>query len=697
MEKPARGKPLHSPLRVIARALNSAHLRRMLRYLHLLALTATVYLFPARVRAQENPARLDSITPLLDRTKKDTLQLTMLIWACESWTTSPKAFPFLHHLDSLSAELLLHPSTRVRERARHARGAYHFFTGYHAKFARNIPLALSSFKQAIADFEQGGHQHAVGECQDAIGLVYGLTGAKDKAEAAFSAELGIGRSIGHSFLRTQALVHLARLCSDRSEHDRAWAYLDSCGKGSPGDSSMVLNERAHIRFMQGRSADAEQLYLRSLAAASRSDNAWDSLPGLTPLARLYYAQQRIADGMRIAGLCARVAERMGDLTAQCGCINLLGDGLVASGDHTAAEQWYQRGLALAESLGNVGVARELGDEGSMLYALNGLRTVLKAQGRAADALEVTDHWSVLKDSVERMNGREAVLFSRFREEELRDSLAHVNRARTMALEHAHKLASERTWRYIIIGACVLAVALAIALWSRFRIARKANAAMLAAQDKVVATEKQREAEQVRSRIARDMHDQLGSDLTKLSMLGSEVSASLKDDPGAVPELVADIDRIASEAGRSLSDIIWAVEPANDKLTDLMDRSRQFCERMLSTSGATYTVDCIVEGRDRPLDPATKRDLYLILREAVNNTVKYAQAHCIHVTFVARENSLRLEVKDDGKGFNPISAMRKGRGLRNLKERAEHLGGRLVIASEPEGGTLVRLEVELAST
>ncbi|MBL7983916.1 MAG: hypothetical protein JNM91_02910, partial [Flavobacteriales bacterium] len=111
------------------------------------------------VKAQENPARLDSIVPLLDPAKKDTTQLTMLIWACESWSTSPKAFPFLHRLDTLSAELLLHSSARVRERARHARGAFHFFTGYHAKFERNIPRALASFQQAITDFQAGGHEH----------------------------------------------------------------------------------------------------------------------------------------------------------------------------------------------------------------------------------------------------------------------------------------------------------------------------------------------------------------------------------------------------------------------------------------------------------------------------------------------------------------------------------------------------------
>lgn len=648
------------------------------------------------VKAQENPARLDSIVPLLDPAKKDTTQLTMLIWACESWSTSPKAFPFLHRLDTLSAELLLHSSARVRERARHARGAFHFFTGYHAKFERNIPRALASFQQAITDFQAGGHEHAMGECHDALGLVFGLAGAPDRAERAFRDELRIARSIGHDGLRIQALTHLAGIHTARKEYDIAWACLDSCANGSAGDSTRVLVERAHIRRLQGRLNDAEALLTRGLQVAGRSDNAWDSLPALAPLIRLYYEQGRRSEGLLTARSCAALAERMGDQTAHCGCINLIGEGLERSGDLNAAERWYLRGLAMAEELGNVGVARELGDEGSMLYALNGLRTVLKAQGRAAEALEVTDRWTLMKDSVDRMNGREAVLLSQYREKELRDSLAHEHSTRTMALEHGHVLAQERTRRYMVIGAFTLALILAFALWSRFRLARKANAAILAAQHKVVASEKQREAEQVRTRIARDVHDQLGSDLTKLSMLGSEVGASLKDDPAAVPGLVADIDRIATEAGRSLSDIVWAVEPAHDNLTGLMERSRQFCERMLKDSGATYTIDCIVEGRDRPLDPAMKRDLYLILREAVNNTVKYAEAHCIHVTFVARESSIRLEVKDDGVGFNMAHALRKGRGLRNLKERAERLGGRLVIASEPEGGTLVRLEAELES-
>jgi tetratricopeptide (TPR) repeat protein len=435
--------------------------------------------------AQENPARLDSIVPLLDPAKKDTTQLRMLIWACESWTTSPKAYPYLQRLDELSAELLEHEQPRIRARARHARGAYHFFTGYHAKFERNVPKALRSFKQAIRDFEVDGHRHAVAQCLDALGLVYELAGASDKAERAFIDELRIGREIGHVGLQNQALVHIADIHAARQGYDLAWTYLDSCGGGTPSDSCMVLNERALIRTQQGRPAEAEELLRNSLVIAARSPNAWDSLPALTPLIRLHHSEGNPREGLELALTCARLAERMGDATAQCGCLNLVGDGYRASGDLRSAAVWYERGMALAERIGNVGVARELGDEGSMLYAANGLKEVYKLQGRTADALRMTERWSVLKDSVQRMNGREEVLSARFMEEALRDSLERDAEDHLEALERMQQQQRDRSRLHAIIVLCLVALLIAFAFWNRARYMRRANAAILIAQQKLV--------------------------------------------------------------------------------------------------------------------------------------------------------------------------------------------------------------------
>jgi two-component system, NarL family, sensor histidine kinase UhpB len=471
--------------------------------------------------------------------------------------------------------------------------------------------------------------------------------------------------------------------------------LDSTTAISAEDSVAVLNERADIALLLGDTSQAENLLRRSLHTASWSDNPWDSLPTLPPLARLLYSQHRMKEGLMRAQQCADLAARVDDDAAHCACTVLIGEGLLLAGRRKEAEVRFLEGFRMAEENHYVGVARELGDEGSMLYAAGKLKALYIEQGRMEDALRMTERWTTLKDSVAAMNGREELLWASFREEEVRDSVARAETVRSDAIIQADRSKREREQWWLLIALVCAAVAAAIAFWLRWRSQQRANTLVLEAQARLVSSEKQREASEVRTRIARDVHDQLGSDLTKLSMLGGEVQASLRDDPASVPQLAADIDRIASEAGRSLSDIVWAVDPEHDSLTGLVDHARYYAERMLAQSGIAYHIHCMVEGRDRPIDPARKRDIYLFLREALNNAIKYAQASSIEVVFVAREDRVRLQVTDDGIGFHMPQAIRSGNGLRNLKERADRLTGELVIASEPGGGTLIRLEAPVA--
>jgi signal transduction histidine kinase len=184
---------------------------------------------------------------------------------------------------------------------------------------------------------------------------------------------------------------------------------------------------------------------------------------------------------------------------------------------------------------------------------------------------------------------------------------------------------------------------------------------------------------VRTRIARDVHDQLGSDLTKLVMLSSEVKAVALEDPAELVRTAEHIERVAGEANRSLGDIVWAIDPDHDSLAGLTERVRAHVERMLTWSKVAYTVDCTHEGPDRTLDPATKRDVYLILREALNNALKHAKASHIGVTFRTSPVHVHMEVKDNGIGFI-------------MRARAERIGGNLSITST--NGTTVCFDLAL---
>ncbi len=239
-------------------------------------------------------------------------------------------------------------------------------------------------------------------------------------------------------------------------------------------------------------------------------------------------------------------------------------------------------------------------------------------------------------------------------------------------------------------------ALLFVLWRNARRSRKLlaekNTAILEAQAKLLESERAREASEVRTRIARDVHDQLGSDLTKLVMLSTEAKEVARTDVNELPAIAGDIERIAGEANRSLGDIVWSIDPHHDSLAGLTERVRAHCERMLKWSKVEHTVDCAHEGPDRSLDPATKRDIYLMLREALNNTIKYAKAHHIHVRFHTSETQVEFEVRDDGVGM--LTAETKGHGLPNMRSRAHRVNGEIHVESSPGAGTRVRFQAPL---
>lgn len=657
----------------------------------LIALCSGAMCFPAQsLRAQESPERLDSILPLLDPAVKDTNQLALLITACESWYTSDEAYPYLARLDALSAELLHSGNAAVRKRAHHARGAFHFFTGYHAKFDRNVPLALRSFHAALKEFEEAGAQNALGEVHDALGVLHRAVGDGDQALASFREELRLARAIHRKHLLNQALVHLAAVHADRKEYERAITLLDSCGPGGPADSSAAMNERARIEEDRGHHAEAVQLWEQSLSIAKRSDNPWDQLPVLAPLARAHYAHNEANEGLAAARACVAVAAPLGDQAAHCCCIVLTGIGEIAMGRDDLGEIELRKGFELAQRYGNVGASRELGDEGSMVHAAGLLKDLLQRQGRTAEALAMTNLWVTLKDSVERMNGRDELMLLEFRRQLLRDSLEQVAKAERERAEHRQQLSTERTRRNLIGVIGCGAALLAVGIWSRLRFVRRTRDRILSTQQQLVTSEKEREAEQVRTRIARDVHDELGSDLTKLALLGNEAKRRLASEPAAAMDVVERMGGISRQANAALSDIVWAVDPHHDTMRDLVEHARAHTLRMLEGTGIESNLSFTTTDPDKVIDPATKRDIFLLLKEALNNVVKHAKAANVAVTLRLDRAGFFLRVQDDGHGFDPAGSTTDGNGLNNMRSRSERLNSVLQLHSAPDMGTTLEV-------
>lgn len=198
-----------------------------------------------------------------------------------------------------------------------------------------------------------------------------------------------------------------------------------------------------------------------------------------------------------------------------------------------------------------------------------------------------------------------------------------------------------------------------------------------------------EIERMRVRIASDLHDDVGSTLTKISLY-SDVIRSGKE-PAEVLPLVERIGQMSRELIGTMSDIVWSIDARNDTVADLLDRMRDFAVSVLSARNIDHevTVSGLDMGSHLPID--LRQNLYLIFKEAINNAARHSGADRVTVDLTAQGGELELVVADDGTGLGE-SRRRSGQGLRNMAMRARRIGGDLSI--DGKEGVTVRLRTRL---
>jgi signal transduction histidine kinase len=202
-----------------------------------------------------------------------------------------------------------------------------------------------------------------------------------------------------------------------------------------------------------------------------------------------------------------------------------------------------------------------------------------------------------------------------------------------------------------------------------------------------------ELERVRTRIATDLHDDIGSSLTQIAIM-SEVAQQHGDHQSAT-EPLSHIANLSRELVDSMSDIVWAINPKRDHLVDLTQRMRRFANDTLEAADIEVVFHTPQQGPDTELTADVRREVFLVFKESVNNIVKHAECRHVDVRVDLRGHELYVDLRDDGCGFLIQENSNHGHGLASMKERAARLGGHLEVESEPDKGTMLRLIVPLS--
>jgi len=202
-------------------------------------------------------------------------------------------------------------------------------------------------------------------------------------------------------------------------------------------------------------------------------------------------------------------------------------------------------------------------------------------------------------------------------------------------------------------------------------------------------------ERVRTRLATDLHDDLGAGLSEIAILAEVVRRKPADGAGEM------LDHVAHEARRlraALSDIVWTVDPRRDRLSDLVDRMRETALPMLQNDGRSveFTAPPEHELAHVDLAPDLRRHLLLFFKETATNVARHAGATRIEIRLDLKDHRLHLCVQDNGRGFDPKSKS-TGHGLASMRHRAGEINGEFLVESSPGQGTKVELDVKLGQS
>jgi signal transduction histidine kinase len=205
-------------------------------------------------------------------------------------------------------------------------------------------------------------------------------------------------------------------------------------------------------------------------------------------------------------------------------------------------------------------------------------------------------------------------------------------------------------------------------------------------------EREQALERERARIARDLHDDLGSSLTQIGLMLEELKETSAPS-GEMKAQSAVISGRVRHLAQDLNSVVWTIDPKNDSLPELVDHLSRFFLQNLRLSAIRPRLEVMDHIPPRPLSPEARHHLFLVVKEGVNNVIKHSQATEAMLSLGLAGDEFEVALRDDGVGFTPDDLRPSVRhGLQNMRTRVVELGGTFDVASAPGQGTMLRIRI-----
>lgn len=506
--------------------------------------------------------------------------------------------------------------------------------------------ALRFFLESLQIKEEFNDRKSQGSTLLNISNIYKELGAKDSALSFLQRSIHFRTGFSDYLGLASSYNNLSILHKESGKLNEALKALDASETyarqvGDEETLAKIANNRSDIFLLEGKIGQAKQFAQSAFAKAKQLGQTRTEILALNNWARCEIADNNPDEAILKLELAMHIADSANDIVGRKETLK----NLVAA--RTKAKQQPQ-------ALATLQAYQQLND--SVVY---------KSLGQ--ELAEIQHSYEVLKARQEAKQ------------------LGMENKLKSAELMNLQLRERQKYW--VIVGLVSIFVLLAFGMVVFLRLKQEKERQKLQ-------TVRLEAREQERKRIASDIHDELGTHLSRIA-LSAETALLLQPETGQQKEVLAGITRLTRETIANLSELIWYMNPERMSLNQFLFREREQLAGYLQEFPISYCLEMEL-AEEVDLAPESQRQIHLILKEAIHNVVKHAQASEISVHVSKNQKLLTIQVSDNGKGFDSSRA-HLGNGLRNLQLRAEQLHGKFCIESITGRGTTCIFEIPIATT
>jgi len=353
------------------------------------------------------------------------------------------------------------------------------------------------------------------------------------------------------------------------------------------------------------------------------------------------------------------------------------------GQLNEAEKWTDTALYYSKYRDK---KTDIGGQSAMQYSAS---EIYEGIGKTAKALKSYKSYAVLKDSVLKskrikiVNELETKYKTNLKDAEI-NSLNQQQKIDSLELKNKQTKIKQLTL-WLIVAASVLILFLFVGKMIQLKKTRQKNKALKTALDRQIQLEK--ELSDVRDDIAQDFHDDLGNKLARISLLSNIVSGEVSINDPKVKSKIKQITEDANGLYRGTRDFIFSLKSNSDYIEEITTYLSDFGEDYFSKTKIKFIVEKHISSNDK-LPHYWNKHLIFIFKEALTNTLKHSECNEVILKFIYKNKQLNITCEDNGKGMSLKTDLVSSNGIKNMKDRAQKIGGKLIVKSEDSKGTIV---------